>query len=69
MRLTYDPRANAVSIRFVDGRPWSHSTVDEFGLILDFDADQRLIGIEMLIARQKLPPALLEEAKQGDPPA
>lgn len=70
MRVTYDPAANAVMIYLIaippggvaKTYPCDPSEVD--GMInLDFDAEGRLLGIEILDARQKLPSGFLDDAE------
>ena len=61
LRFEYDPDANAAYIRF------SSETVEESeevtqGIILDFDAAGHIVGMEVLDARQHLPPTMLNEA-------
>ena len=64
MRVTYDPESDAAYVylaqtklgeaveqRFVEG-----------GLILDFDKDGRLLGIEALDATRQLRPEILRDA-------
>ncbi len=73
MRASYDPEANAAYIYLADhiepgGAKFTYpcDPAEVNGMInLDFDADGRLLGIEVLDARQKLPWALL---KQAGPP-
>lgn len=70
MRVDYDPQANAAYITLGDraierGAAVSQSdfipTPSGVGnIILDFDLEGRLIGVEVLSARELLDPALLE---------
>lgn len=71
VRITYDSVANAAYIYLgpQEAEAWVAKTypcdpVDVDGMInLDFDADGRLGGIEVLAARQKLAPELLAMAE------
>lgn len=53
MRVTYDPQADALHIRFKEV-PVEESDEDKSGLILDYDADGNVIGIEILNARRQV---------------
>jgi uncharacterized protein YuzE len=64
VRTTYDAEANAFALRLVDPGTYAESRVDEFGFILDFDQADRLIGIEVLNARERLPQEVLDQAEQ-----
>lgn len=74
VKVAYDGRANAAYIYFTD--PQADQTVarmyacDPFevgGMInLDFDEDGRVIGVEVLDARSKLPRYLLDAAERLD---
>jgi uncharacterized protein YuzE len=69
MKLIYDPDADAASIYLVDsiqpgGTARSHVCDVELmdcSVILDFDATDKLIGIELLGASKLLPSVLLED--------
>jgi uncharacterized protein YuzE len=73
VRVTYDGQANAVYIHLTgDERPrsarmYACDPVDVDGMInLDFDEDGRLIGVEVLAARSKLPRRLVDAAERID---
>jgi uncharacterized protein YuzE len=73
VRVTYDGQANAAYIYLTgDARPKSArmypcDPVDVRGMInLDFDDDDRLIGIEVLDARSRLPQRLIDVADRLD---
>ena len=78
MRVTYDPGADAgyIALREIESGGAKHTVpLDEAGedgvgsvasIVLDFDEEERLIGIEVLNASEVLPPELLREA---EPPA
>jgi uncharacterized protein YuzE len=68
VRITFDRRANAAYIYLRGIEPGGVARtvpVDEApGMVnLDFDAGDRLIGIEVLEATRHLPPELLEHAE------
>ncbi|GAA3792536.1 DUF2283 domain-containing protein [Streptomyces phyllanthi] len=73
-RVTYDRQANAAYVYFTDPqtRPKAARThpCDPDGaggmINLDFDEDDRLIGIEILAAGSKLPQYLLDAAERLD---
>ena len=48
MRVTYDPKVDALSIHFQNGTMTSKHPSE--GVALDYDADGRLTGIEILDA-------------------
>jgi uncharacterized protein YuzE len=62
MRTTYDAKADALYVRFAE-TPIVESEEVSDGIVLDFDADGRIVAIEVLDARKhlaadaKLPPA------------
>lgn len=68
MRVKFDPEADAVYIYFADEMPpvaLTYPCDPEVirGMVnLDFDARGRLIGVEVLDARKKLPKELLNNA-------
>lgn len=47
MRIEYDPKADAVYIRLAAGEVADSDEVRE-GVVLDYDANGRVLGIEML---------------------
>jgi uncharacterized protein YuzE len=68
VRVTYDGLANAAYIYLVPIDPGGAATTvcgeDEAGSVnLDFDRDGRLIGIEVLNARENLPSEVLHPAE------
>lgn len=65
MRFHYDKEADGLYIRF-DESPYAESDEVRDGVILDFNKNGKLIGIEVLDASQKLSrnfQALLNSAK------
>lgn len=70
--MTYDPEADAVYVYFADeilaggvNKTYPCDPLEVDGMInLDFDRDGRLIGLEVLGAKGKLPPELLDRLIQ-----
>ncbi len=58
--VTYDPEANAAYIRF-SPEPVEESEEVSAGIVLDYDADGRIVGMEVLDARAHLSPDLLDK--------
>ena len=61
LKVEYDAAANAAYIRFSTEAVLESEEVAE-GIVLDYDTDGRIVGMEVLDARQHLPPALLVKA-------
>jgi uncharacterized protein YuzE len=59
--VKYDPEANAAYIRF-SPEPVKESEEVAAGIVIDYDADGRIVGLEVLDARAHLSPDLLTEA-------
>ncbi len=59
--IEYDATANAAYIRFSSETILESEQVSE-GLILDYDAQGHIVGMEVLDARQQLSPKTLDEA-------
>jgi uncharacterized protein YuzE len=59
--VSYDAEANAAYIRFSPERVVESEEVST-GIVLDFDADGRIVGMEVLDARAHLSPELLMRA-------
>ena len=51
MRMTYDPEADALTLRLSDGPVETREEVAP-NVVLDFDADGRVVGIEVLFISQ-----------------
>ncbi len=69
MRVTYDASVDMAYIHLVEKEPGSLDRSDEYEpedaggtLVLDFDRDGHLLGIEVFRARERLPAAVLEQA-------
>lgn len=75
MRITFDRESDVAYLSLVDrdlraGEAVTQSDIlptpsGEGSLIIDFDADGRLLGIEVLSASSVLPAALLQTAQLG----
>ena len=59
--VTYDPDANAAYIRF-SPEPVEESEEVSTGIVLDYDADGRIVGMEVMDARAHLSAELLGKA-------
>jgi uncharacterized protein YuzE len=51
MRMTYDPEADALTLRLSEA-PVADSEEVASNVILDFDAEGRVVGIEMLFVSE-----------------
>ncbi|MEK6591172.1 MAG: DUF2283 domain-containing protein [Nitrospinota bacterium] len=53
MKITYDPEVDVLRIIFSD-TPIEESDEEKPGVILDFDKDGNIVGIEILDASQRM---------------
>ena len=53
MKATYDPKTDTLSLELKSG-PVAESDEDKPGVILDYDAEGNLVGIEMLDASRRV---------------
>jgi uncharacterized protein YuzE len=53
MKTTYDPDVDALYVRFADA-PVVESEEVSTGVVLDFDAEGRIVAIEVLDARKQI---------------
>ncbi|MDB5615074.1 MAG: hypothetical protein JWQ22_2727 [Devosia sp.] len=60
-KVTYDAKANAAYIRFSPEQVQESEEVSA-GIVLDYDAEGRIVGMEVLDARAHLSPELLDVA-------
>lgn len=71
MRLTYDPEANAAYVYLVDEinrgevarSAVSGIELEEAAIVVDFDDQGQILGIELLNARQLLRDSVLDQAR------
>ncbi len=61
IRIRYDAEANAAYMRLSESRVIESAEVSP-DVILDYDAEGHIVGIELLDARAQLPAELLTEA-------
>ena len=59
MKIRYDPDADAVYIKLSDEKVETTREVDD-NTILDYDKRGRLIGIELLFVKERMPHLLKE---------
>ena len=60
-KLEYDAETDAAYIRF-SREPIEESEEVSAGIVLDFDSNGRIVGMEIMKARQHLPPDMLHKA-------
>jgi len=53
MNVTYDPRVDVLRI-VLSSRPIEESDEDKPGVILDYDRDGNIVGMEILAASQRV---------------
>ena len=53
MKITYDPEVNVLRILFSD-TPIEESNEDKSGVILDYDKDDNIVGLEILDASKRM---------------
>jgi uncharacterized protein YuzE len=59
MKLEYDPEVDAAYITLTDSMVADSEEVKP-GIVLDYDANDRIVGIEILNVRKRLPDADLK---------
>lgn len=64
--LTYDPEADAAFVRFSDSTYLESEEVFP-GIVLDFDAEGRVIALEVLAASKVLAPGDWKNARRPRP--
>jgi uncharacterized protein YuzE len=64
--ITHDPEADAVYIRVADGKPHEAEEVAP-NVMLDYDAEGRVLGIEVLTASKVLAPGAWVDARLPGP--
>lgn len=63
MKLKYDPKVDALYVRFGAGSVAESEEVSP-GIVLDFDAEGRIVALEILDARRKLAPDAFPSAAE-----
>ena len=58
MRIEYDAEADALYIRFREGKPAENRDLED-GVMVDLDGQKHLIGIEILDVSHRFPPETL----------
>ncbi len=66
MRVSYDPEVDGVLIRFDDQGTYDGSEEILPDVVLDFDEDDRVIGVNVLGARKVFPAEDLEVIRAAD---
>lgn len=56
MRITYSKKADALYFYLKEGAEVETTEEEEDGVILDYDKDRRLLGIEILDASKRITP-------------
>lgn len=54
MKISYDPKADALYIKFQDGRVARTRKVED-GMLVDMDGGSRLVGIEIIGMKGRIP--------------
>jgi uncharacterized protein YuzE len=62
MRLHYDEKADALYLRLEDSKIVESEEVKP-GIVLDFNADKQVVGIEVLDLKRRVPKADLKQLK------
>ena len=66
MKITYDPEVDVLRILF-SNTPIEESDADKPGVILDYDKDGNIVGLEILDASKRMEnPRVIEYAVTGD---
>jgi uncharacterized protein YuzE len=62
MRMRYDEKADALYLRLDESKIVDSEEVQP-GIVLDFNADKQVVGIEVLDLRRRVPNADLKQLK------
>jgi uncharacterized protein YuzE len=66
MKMTFDPEADALYIQIAEGKI-EESEAMEPDVIYDYDADDRILGIELLRVTHHLPGLIAQKLPFQDP--
>lgn len=66
MRITYDPKADAMNIKFQKGKYKISKEIVE-GIIIDYTKDGKVISIEILDVSKRMPLKSIEDITIGIP--
>lgn len=66
MKITYDPRADAMNIKFQEGKYDISKEIAE-GIIIDYTKKGKVIRIEILDASKKMPKESIQDIVIGMP--
>jgi uncharacterized protein YuzE len=64
VKITYDPDVDVLRVRFREG-PIFESDEDKPGVVLDYDADGNLVGLEILDASRRVADPRAVEFTEG----
>lgn len=60
MKVEYDPKHDIMNIELISNMPVAESLELDDGVILDYSEDKKIISIELLGIKKRLPPETLE---------
>ncbi|NIQ07199.1 MAG: DUF2283 domain-containing protein [Candidatus Korarchaeota archaeon] len=66
MKITYDPEADAMNIKFQEGKYTTSEEIAE-GIIFDYTKEGKLLSIEILDASTKIPLESIKDITIGLP--
>lgn len=64
MEISYDPKVNALNIKFQEGDCGKSQELAE-GIILDYSTDEKIMSIEILEASERIPSETIENIKKN----
>ncbi len=64
MKITYDPKVNALNIKFQEGNYEESRELAE-GIVVDYSTDDKIMSIEILDATEKIPSKTIENIKKA----
>jgi len=60
MKVEYDPKHDVMNIELASNIPIAESLELDDGVILDYSEDKKIVSIELLGVKKRLPPEALE---------